>query len=78
MDVVSGRVIDHTEILVEGEFIKDRGAGPLATPPDCVVDIDLSQAWVMPGFIDCHTHITSQPENYYEDKFRENPPSISR
>jgi imidazolonepropionase-like amidohydrolase len=25
---------------------------------------------VLPGLIDCHTHVTGQPENFYEDMFR--------
>jgi imidazolonepropionase-like amidohydrolase len=61
-------VIQNAVILVEGERIKEVGSG-LAVPPNVEV-IDLGAATVLPGLIDCHTHITFQAANYYEDLFR--------
>ncbi|HSS50481.1 MAG TPA: amidohydrolase family protein [Thermoanaerobaculia bacterium] len=77
--VRSGRLIDGTDaapirnavILIEGDRITAVGAG-LAIPAGYEV-VDLSRSTVLPGLIDCHTHITSQSGNYYEDLFRRSP-----
>jgi imidazolonepropionase-like amidohydrolase len=71
VDVAEGKVVDNATVLVEGDSIKAVGAN-IATPAGAQV-IDLSNAWVLPGLIDCHTHITSQMENYYDDTFRKSP-----
>ncbi len=68
IDTKTGIVINNAVILIEGEKITAAGAG-LSIPTDAEV-IDLSNKTVLPGLIDCHTHITSQPGNYYEDIFR--------
>src|SRR5258708_6302329 len=71
VDVFEGKVLDNMMVLVEGETVK--AVGPkLAAPANATV-LDLGNAWVLPGLIDCHTHITSQMENYYEDIFRKSP-----
>src|SRR5256885_2385332 len=71
VDVVAGRVLNNQMILVEGDTIKEVGPGVEA--PASTLVIDLANAWVLPGLIDCHTHITSQNENYYDDTFRKSP-----
>jgi imidazolonepropionase-like amidohydrolase len=71
VDVVAGEVLDNQMILIEGEMIKEIGT-EIKTPADARV-IDLRNAWVLPGLIDCHTHITGQSENYYDDTFRKSP-----
>ncbi len=75
----AGRLIDgkskdpiaNVVILVENDRITAVGPG-LAIPPGTEV-IDLGTATVLPGLIDCHTHITGQPEDYYGDLFRRSP-----
>ena len=71
VDVVAEEVLDHQMILVEGDSIQD--VGPRVQAPADATVIDLANAWVLPGLIDCHTHITSQNENYYDDTFRKSP-----
>ncbi len=71
VDVIEGQVIDQAVVLIEGDTIKAAGKD-VAAPPNAKV-IDLSNAWVLPGLIDCHTHITFQIGNYYEDMFRNSP-----
>jgi len=70
IDVVAGKVWEKQIILIEGEMIKAVGAEGSVAIPANATRIDLSDATIMPGFIDCHTHITAQPENYVTDMFR--------
>lgn len=68
IDAKTGAVINNAFILIEGDKIT--AAGPNVTVPPEVEVIDLKDKTVLPGLIDCHTHMTSQPGNYYEDIFR--------
>jgi imidazolonepropionase-like amidohydrolase len=71
IDVRRGMVVNRAVILIEGERIVAAGTG-LDIPQGAQV-IDLGDKTVLPGLIDCHTHITSQPTNYYDDIFRRSP-----
>ncbi|MDQ3802930.1 MAG: amidohydrolase family protein [Acidobacteriota bacterium] len=71
IDVRQGRVMQNPVVLVEGDRVT--AVGPNLTVPAGVQVLDLGGATLLPGLIDCHTHITGQPANYYEDIFRRSP-----
>ena len=70
--VRGGTVLTNQAILIEGDRIKEVGAADAVAghaPRDTRV-IDLRNATLLPGLIDCHTHITSEPGDYYKQLFR--------
>lgn len=64
IDGIADRPIDEAVVIIEGDRIIAAGSR-LPIPADAEV-IDLGGATLLPGFIDCHTHITSDPGDYYE------------
>ena len=75
VDGQGGAPMTDAVILVENDRITAVGRG-LAIPAGTKV-IDLGRSTVLPGFIDAHTHVTSQPENYMEDLFRKSPIDVA-
>ena len=69
IDVVNGTALKNQVILISGDTIVSTGSS-VSIPADAEI-FDLSNATVLPGLIDCHTHITGEPGNdYYADIFR--------
>ncbi len=66
LDVTSGVVVENATIVVRGDRIEAVGRD-VRVPAGAHV-IDLSDQTVMPGFIDMHTHITSDPSGGYSDQ----------
>jgi len=58
---VDGSVTQNAVIIVRGERIDQ--VGPGLKIPDGAKLIDLSAYTVLPGLIDCHTHVMLQPED---------------
>src|SRR5262249_53143724 len=79
IDVRAGRVLNNRAILVVGEQIKAVGETDeiLKSTTDAAV-IDLSKATVLPGLIDCHTHVLLQGDitqaDYDEQLLKESIP----
>lgn len=71
IDPKNGSTIANPVVIIEDDKVKAVGAG-LPIPSGAEL-IDLKTATLLPGLIDCHTHITGQPTDYYEDIFRRSP-----
>lgn len=65
VDVRSGRVLTDQAILIEGDRIKEVGPTRSVSShaPATARVIDLSGSTVLPGLIDCHTHLTFDPSH---------------
>src|SRR5436309_7492994 len=57
-DPQSGQLQDRPVIVISGDRIESVGSGNTAVPAGARI-IDLGDATVLPGFIDVHTHLTS-------------------
>jgi imidazolonepropionase-like amidohydrolase len=64
LDVRKGSYVENAAIWIEGERIKEvgRAADVQAHAPREAKVIDLGHAAILPGLIDCHTHIMSREE----------------
>ena len=63
-DATSDNLRDNVVLVIEGDRItKIASASETAIPAGAEI-IDLSQAWVLPGLIDCHTHLEFRADQY--------------
>ena len=62
LDVRKGAYLDNSAIWIEGEHIKEvgRASDVVAHAPKEAKIIDLGHATILPGLIDCHTHIMAR------------------
>ena len=62
LDVRKGSYVENAAIWIEGERIKEVGPAPeiQAHAPKGLKIVDLGSATVLPGLIDCHTHIMAR------------------
>jgi imidazolonepropionase-like amidohydrolase len=62
LEVQSGHYIENAAILIEGDRVKELGGASevAAHAPKSAKVIDLRNATVLPGLIDCHTHIMAR------------------
>jgi len=69
LDVRAGKMLSNQIIVIHGDKIASIApADQVQIPPGANV-IDLSQSTVLPGLIDCHTHImlTDTDDSHYDD-----------
>lgn len=61
VDVVAGKVLQDQTIVITGERITAVGPSAAVPVPAGAQVIDMSAQTVLPGLIDTHTHLTSDP-----------------
>jgi len=61
LDPGSGKVLAPAAVLIEGDKIKQVGSPTQVKIPNGAKIIDLGNATLLPGLIDCHTHLLLDP-----------------
>jgi imidazolonepropionase-like amidohydrolase len=72
-DPASGRYVDNVTLVVANQRIQSVETGGFNPPAGAQV-LDLSSDYILPGLIDCHTHLGARADRYEEiDKFKDSP-----
>src|ERR1700722_5825187 len=66
LDVKTGKLLADQTLVIEDGRIVSMAASAEAKIPTDAVRIDLPNATVLPGLIDAHTHLTSEPRFGYD------------
>jgi imidazolonepropionase-like amidohydrolase len=69
LDVRSGKMLNDQVIVIRGDRIERFAASGEVQIPAGATTVDLTHATVLPGLIDCHTHImlTDTDNSHYDD-----------
>ncbi len=69
LDVRSGKMLNDQVIVIRGDRIERFAASSEVQIPAGSATVDLTRAIVLPGLIDCHTHImlTDTDDSHYDD-----------
>jgi imidazolonepropionase-like amidohydrolase len=67
LDVKTGRTIDDPTIVVQGDKILSVAVSKSQNLTGNAIEINLPNATLLPGLIDAHTHLTSEPNFGYQE-----------
>ena len=67
LDVKTGKLLSDQTLIIEDGKILSVGASSETKAPADAVRIELPNATLLPGLIDAHTHLTSDPKFGYEE-----------